>query len=55
MYYYPSHEYLSKNLTKIIIVMQKIWFATSPDSTTITPEKLSSTIDQMDHELPTMF
>ena len=43
---------LGKPLTKIIIVIQKIWFTTSPDRTTITPEKIGSTIEKMVHGLP---
>ena len=45
----PSHEYLGKPLTNIIRVMQNIELTTSPDSTTITPEKLGETIEQMAH------
>ena len=41
-------------MTNIIIVMQKIRFSTSPESTTITLENIGATIDQMYHELPTI-
>ena len=34
--------------------MQSIGFTTSPDSTTITSEKLGATIDKMAHELLTV-
>ena len=54
MKYNPSHEYLGKILTKIIRVMQNIELTTSPDRTTITPEKIGATIYKMDHKLPTI-
>ena len=55
MDYNPSNQSLGKTLTKIIIVMKIIVLATSPDRTTITLEKIGSTIDHMDHEFPNMF
>ena len=54
MDYNPSHEFLGKTLTKIIRVMQNIVFTTSPDVTTITQENIGATIDQVDHEFPTI-
>ena len=54
MDYNPSHESLGKPLKKIIIEMLKIGFTTSPDITTITPEKIGATIEQMFHEFPTI-
>ena len=39
-------------MTSIIRVMQNIEFTTSPDSTTITPENIGETIDQMARESP---
>ena len=54
MKYNPSHETLGKTFTKIIGVMQNIGLTTLPDKTTITPEKLGETIDQMDHYLLTI-
>ena len=48
-----SHEYFGKTLTHIIIVMQNSWFTTLPEITKNKPEKLGTTIEQMDHELPT--
>ena len=39
MDYNPSNESLGKNFTKIVIVIRNIGFTTSPESTTITPEK----------------
>ena len=49
-----SHEFHSKTLTKIIIVMQNIEFTPSPDSTIITSENIEATIEKRDHEVPTI-
>ena len=38
----------------MIRVMQNIEFTTSPDSTTISPEKLGSAIGKIAHEFPTI-
>ena len=51
----PYQKSIDKTLTKIIIVMKIIVLSTSPDRTTITLEKIGSTIDHMDHEFPNMF
>ena len=43
----PYHESIGKPLTKIIIFMRNIEFTTSLDITTITPENIGATIDQI--------
>ena len=52
IYSNPSHESLGKYFTKIVRVMRKIGFITSPDSTTVAIEKFGATIYQMSRELP---
>ena len=54
MYSNTSHKSLGKPLTNIIRVIKNIGFTTLPDSTTIAPEKLGETIEQMSHEFPTI-
>ena len=50
-----SHESLGKPLANIIIMMRNIGFTTSPDRTTIKPESIRETIEQMEYYLPTIF
>ena len=51
----PLNESLGKTFTTIIIVMQNIRFTTSIYRTIITPEKIGSNIEKIDHELPTIY
>ena len=53
--YNPSHESLCKPLTNIARVVWKIGSANSPDIIIITPEKVVAAIDQVDHDIPTIF
>ena len=51
----PSHNSLGEPLIKIIRLIQNIGFTTSPDRTKITPENIWATIDQMGHDIPTIW
>ena len=55
MNYNTSYKSLGKPLTKTIRVMQNTEFTKSSDSTITTPEKLGANIEQMDHDLPTIY
>ena len=51
----PSNIPLYKILTKIIRVIQKIRLTISPNSNTITPEKIVATIEQVDVKFQTIY
>ena len=55
MKYNPSNEHLGKTLINIIKVMQRIALTESTDRTTITPEKLGGAIEQMAHDIPSIW
>ena len=50
----PSRKSFGKPPTKITRVTRNIELTTSPVRTTITLEHLGESIDQMDHDLPTI-
>ena len=55
MDYNPYQKSIVKPLTNIIRVMQKIGFTISPDSTTISLEKIGETIDKIAQEFSTIW